>query len=75
MFDYIKGSAKTKLADMRKNRNQRGVILTRMEERVVALCGLDNMDGEQELGEGGFRYEEVKNFYFSIVQELSNFFF
>lgn len=44
---------------MRKNRNQRGIALTRLEERVISICGINNMDGEQGLGEGGFRYEEV----------------
>lgn len=48
------------IADMRKDMNQRGVALTTMEERVISMCGVSNFDLEQELGEGGFRYEKVR---------------
>lgn len=44
---------------MRKNVNQRGVALTRLEERVIAIYGLNNIDRQQELGEGGFCYRKV----------------
>lgn len=48
---------------MRKNINQRGVALTRAEERIVSICGINNLDGEQELGEGGFRYDKVSKIF------------
>ncbi|XP_037041934.1 uncharacterized protein LOC119078483 [Bradysia coprophila] len=44
---------------MRKDVNQRGVSLTRLEERLVAICGLNNIDGQQQLGEGGFCYRKT----------------
>lgn len=52
---------------MRKDVNQRGTSLTRLEERVISIYGLNNMDGQQQLGEGGFCYRKVNCFSFGFL--------
>lgn len=60
-FNSIKSSAKAKLADDHNNTD--GIItkpLTRLEEKIVAIYGMNNLDGEQRLGEAGFQYNKVR---------------
>lgn len=55
-----------KLAINRSNGNDFGrgrKTLTRLEEKVISVYGLDNLDGQQGLGEAGFKYDKVgRNF-------------
>lgn len=51
-----------KLALNRSNNNEFGrgrKVLTRLEEKLVSVYGLQNLDGQQGLGEGGFKYNKV----------------
>lgn len=62
-LNTLKASAKAKLADNHnvvEGTNKR--FLTRLEEKIVAIFGMDALDGDQELGETGFQYEEVSVF-------------
>lgn len=67
IFNNIKTSAKTKLAD--DHNNFSGTIpksLTRLEEKIISIIGIDCMDGDQDLGEAGFQYQKVLFFYFFL---------
>lgn len=58
----MKGQAKMKLAIKRSNDNEYGrgrKTLTRLEEKLVSVYGIENLDGQQGLGECGFDYNEV----------------
>lgn len=59
-FNSIKASAKEKLADV--HNGGKGRPLNRLEEKIIAIYGLDVLDGEQRLGEAGFNYKKVKHF-------------
>lgn len=53
-----------KLAINRSNNNAFGrgsKVLTRLEEKLISVYGIENLDGQQGLGEGGFNYNEVEN--------------
>lgn len=59
-FGTIKASAKAKLADVHNNPDgSTSKPLSRLEEKVISIYGLDCMDGHQSLGEAGFRYAKV----------------
>lgn len=52
-----------KLAINRSNGNEFGrgsKTLTRLEEKLVSVYGIDNLDGQQGLGEAGFTYDQVE---------------
>lgn len=57
-FNTIKAAAKAKLADDHNN-GSIGKPLTRLEEKIVSIYGMDCMDGIQGLGETGFQYKKV----------------
>lgn len=55
-----------KLAVNRSNNNEfgrGGKVLTRLEEKIVSVYGIENLDGQQGLGECGFDYQEVAIIY------------
>ncbi|KAJ6647873.1 hypothetical protein Bhyg_03096 [Pseudolycoriella hygida] len=61
-LDYIKGNAKKKLAVNRSDSNEFGrgsKILNRLEEKIVSVYGIENLDGQQGLGECGFDNDET----------------
>lgn len=59
-FNNIKSGAKAKLADEHNRENGTPKKpLTRLEEKIVSMYGMDNMDGDQNLGEGGFVYNKT----------------
>lgn len=59
----IKSAAKAKLADDHNIGSIRKP-LTRLEEKIISIYGMDCMDGCQSLGETGFRYRKVRGFLF-----------
>ncbi len=59
-FNGIKASAKAKLADNHNCDNGTAPkSLNRLEEKILAIYGLDSLDGDQRLGEAGFNYKKV----------------
>lgn len=59
-FNSIKASAKAKLADdHNKDEGHKKKNLTRLEEKVLSIFGIDIMDGLQSVGEAGFKYDKV----------------
>lgn len=52
-----------KLAVNRSNNNEFGwgrKTLTRLEEKLISVYGIENLDSQQGLEEGGFEHDQVK---------------
>lgn len=57
-------TSKSNFANIRNERNKTGKNtkkLTELDERILAMYGIDIIDGHQGLGEGGFPYEKVQD--------------
>ncbi|KAJ6643310.1 hypothetical protein Bhyg_08270 [Pseudolycoriella hygida] len=71
-FNDIKASAKTKLANDHSNFS--GTVtksLNRLEEKIASIYGIDCLDGDQQLGEGGFQYQKRYTSYEMVQQSIN----
>lgn len=62
----MKGEAKKKLKLIRQNRNRTGsspnnVELTTIEDRIVSICGVSVLDGDENLDELGFTPKKTQS--------------
>lgn len=60
----MKATTKSKLAEVRIGFKRKG-DLTDRDQKIISMFGQDLLDGHQNIGEGGFLYDEVNAIYIS----------